>query len=69
MFFKTKKKRKQPAKKPKIPLSKSSGLDAFIKEMEAVLVKLDKKGGKTILVNREYWQKMIGELKTIKGKL
>lgn len=69
MFFKTKKKRKQPAQKPKIPLSKSSGLDAFISEMKAVLVRLDKKGGKTILVNREYWQKMIDELKAIKEKL
>lgn len=70
MFFKTKKaKRKQPAQKPKVPLSKSSGLDAFIAEMRAAerqCVK-DKKEG--IRATLEHWRGMIEQLETIKGKL
>lgn len=71
MFF-TKKKTKSPPRRRaqhKVPPAKSSGLDAFIRKMEKVLADLDEKGGKTIHVDRDYWQGMVDRLKTIKEKL
>ena len=69
MFFKTKKKRKQPAQKPKVPLSKSSGLDAFIADMKAALRRCEKDKKEGLRVTAEYWRGMIEKLETIKGKL
>ena len=70
MFFKTKKaKRKQPAQKPKVPLSKSSGLDAFIADMKAALRRCEKDKKEGVRVTAEYWRGMIEKLETIKGKL
>ena len=69
MFFKTKKKRKQPAQKPKVPLSKSSGLDAFIADMKAALRRCEKDKKEGLRVTAEYWRGMIEKLEKIKEKL
>ena len=69
MFFKTKKKLKQPAQNPKVPLSKSSGLDAFIADMKAALRRCEKDKKEGVRVTAEYWRGMIDKLEGIKGKL
>ena len=69
MFFKTKKKRKQSAQKSKIPLSKSSGLDAFIEEMKTALRQAEKKNKEGVRAPFEYWRGVIEKLVKIKEKL